>query len=85
MLIHFAHKRNLPPLAVHLNGSPVEQVMSMKFLGGINNKLTWSDHIRYMSSKTAKSIGLLRRLSKVPPCQGVLLFYHSYIRSYLLQ
>ena len=40
------------PLAVHLNGSLLEQVQSMKFLGVIiNDTLSWSDYIKYVSFK----------------------------------
>ena len=82
MLIHSSssRKRNLPPLDLHLLGSRIEQVSSFKFLGVIiNNTLTWSDHINYISQKVSRSICLLRRLSWFLPHSLLVLFLKSYI------
>ena len=82
MLIHSSasRKRNLPPLDLHLLGSQIEQVFSFKFLGIIiNNTLTWSDHVKYISQKVSRSISLLRRLSWFLPRSLLVLFLKSYI------
>ena len=42
----------------------IEQVDHIKFLGVIiNSKLTWHDHMKLVSSKVSKSIGLLSKIS----------------------
>ena len=47
-----------------LNGEPVEFVDSIKYLGvTITSDLSWTDHIRYITSKARRLVGLLFRLS----------------------
>jgi hypothetical protein len=80
MLIHSSRKRDFPPLNLYLLGSQVEQVSSFNFLGVIiNDTLTWSDHISFISKKVARSICLLRRLSWFLPQSLLVLFLKSYI------
>ena len=41
----------------------IEQVGHTKFIGAIiNSKLTWHDHVKLVSSKVHKSIGLLSKI-----------------------
>ena len=66
MLIHSSRKRDLPPLNLYLLGSQIDQVSSFKFLGVIiNDTLTWSDHIDYISWKVSRSICLLPHVGHV--------------------
>ena len=47
----------LPPLAVHLLSTPVEQVHTTKFLGVcINDTLTWREHVRLVSSTMSRNL-----------------------------
>ena len=69
-------KRN--PLVLHytINGSQIKRVSSIKYLGVIiNSKITWSDHVTYISQKanTAK---------RCPPSVKIKC-YESYVRPIL--
>ena len=80
MLIHSFCKKSLRQLHLELNGFPIKQVRVFKFLGVmINDTLTWSDHINYISSKVSRNINLLRRLSWFLPWPLLVLFLKSYI------
>ena len=80
MLLHSSRRKNLPLLVVNLNESPVEQVCATKFLGVfLIDTLTWSDHIRHVSSKVGRNICLLRKLSWFLPQSALKLFYQSYL------
>ena len=58
--------RSLPPPALLLNGSLLQQVLSYKYLGiTITSDLSWHPHITTICNKTRKLIGLLyRRFSR---------------------
>ena len=57
--------RNMKPLSLslRLNGVDIPQVSVHKHLGVLFNQfLSWSDHVRYVSTGACRKIGLLRRL-----------------------
>ena len=50
---------------LQINGQTLERVHKTKFLGMIiDEKLTFKDHISYVSSKVAKGIGIIKKSSK---------------------
>lgn len=56
---------NDPQLHLSLDGKQTEQVGKTKLLGIVLDiKLTWSEHIDYITNKMGKSIALTRKCSK---------------------
>ena len=53
----------------HFGSSTIQEVTSIKYLGvQIDHKLTWNDHIQYITHKAAQINGFLyRNLSQCPP------------------
>ena len=63
--------RNAPSFIhnYYIATSPIKEVTSVKYLGVQNdNKLTWNDHIHYITHKAAQVNGFLyRNLKQYPP------------------
>jgi hypothetical protein len=50
-----------------LHGHKLESVTSAKYLGlAFTNKLQWDQHINYITTKSNKTLGFLRRILKSP-------------------
>ena len=61
-----------------IRGHKIEKVDSTKFIGVIlDSKLTWENHIQYIKTKIAKSIGILCKARKVLSQNTLLLLYYS--------
>ena len=62
MIISRHHGRSVPNCTLALNGQPMERVHQYKYLGVVlTDDLTWSAHIREITNKARKVIGLLYR------------------------
>ena len=71
-----------PP--IFFNNKPVQQISSQKHLGLIlDTSLTFDDHIRAVTSKVSKSIGLLRKLNNHLPRSSLITIYKSFVRPHL--
>ena len=56
-------KYNSSAAKLLINGNVINQIKYAKFLGiYIDEHLNWKEHIKQVSSKVAKNIGVLRRL-----------------------
>ena len=74
---------NIESLNVLNDNIVIDQVHNTKFLGVIiHSNLTWHDHIKAISSKVNKSIGILLRIRKNFPNDVLLTLYHTLIESY---
>ena len=61
----------------------IEQVEHTKFLGVIiNDKLTWQDHIKLVSSKVSKSIGNLSKIRYNLSSEILLMLYRTLVQPY---
>ena len=61
-IMHVTHKRNTLLMIYNMNGRQIEDTASHAYLGiGIDNKLSWAEHISNTVSKVNKVLGLLRR------------------------
>ena len=61
-IMHVTHKRNPLLMTYEMNGRPTEVKASHTYLGiGINNKLSWAEHISNTASKANMVLGLLCR------------------------
>jgi exonuclease III len=71
-------------ITLKIDGVPITQVESTKFLGVyVDQHLTWKDHINYISSKIAKSIGIISRISYLLPKNIRLNLYYCLVYPYL--
>ena len=71
-----------PPLCFKNN--KVSQASSQKHLGlKLDNRLTFDEHLRNVSNKTSKTIGLLRKLQNILPRPALLTIYKCFIRPHL--
>ena len=50
---------------------------------GLDENLSWKDHIKYIENKVAKNIGLLYRAKLFLDKNSLLTLYYSYIHTYL--
>ena len=56
-----SRKRNPPTFQYHINNNNLEWVETFKYLGVINNKLTWDDHTLQAAPELQRILNLLRR------------------------
>ena len=67
-----------------INQTRIQEVKETKFLGVIiDNKLKWSAHIKYISKKIAKGIGIILKSRKVFSNETLLSLYHTFVYPYL--
>ena len=60
-------KCNIDAISINMCNSEIKHVSSLKFLGVIvDNKLNWSNHIKFICNKLSKNIGVLYRLKSLP-------------------
>jgi Reverse transcriptase (RNA-dependent DNA polymerase) len=81
-----SHRKPSPPLNINLliDGNIIPQVTHTKFLGVIiDQHLNWSEHIKIVSMKIAKNVGVLNRLAFYVPKKVLLNLYYSLIYPYL--
>ena len=72
------------PINIKIDGSQITPVASVKFLGVyIDQYLNWNDHIQYISSKIAKTIGIINKIKYLLNSDTRRLLYNSLILPYL--
>jgi len=79
--------RNRNDLVTHISidGNIIKQVVSTKFLGiHIDQYLTWEDHIKVISNKISKNIGIIRKIGHLFPTKVLTSLYYRLINPYLL-
>ena len=65
---------------IKIRGEIINQVENIKFLGIIlDERLSWKEHVRYISTKLAKSIGVLGKAKKYICKKLLLSLYYSFI------
>ena len=75
-------KPNHPELI--FNNIPVNQTSYQKHLGMfLDNKLNFGEHLKYITNKVNKSIGLLRKLQMSLPRRSLVTICKSFIRPHL--
>ena len=67
-----------------MGGFTIERTSTpVKYLGLVaDDALTWSQHIDYISTKIARSVGILKRTRSFLPKQSLLTLYHPMIEPY---
>jgi len=72
-------------LTLLIDGNNIEQVTYTKFLGlYIDEHLTWNTHIKITTSKLAKNIGIIRKISYLLPTKVLTNLYYTLVYPYLL-
>ena len=67
-----------------IEGESITQVSETKFLGiMVDAKLSWSNHINYISKKISKGIGILNKARKYLPKSCLTTLYYSFVYPYL--
>ena len=75
-------KATHPPLLFNIKN--VSQVNCQTHIGVILDvKLTFEEHLKNVTNKTNKTIGLLRKFSNLLPRQALVTIYKTFIRSHL--
>ena len=69
---------------VKLNGTPIERSTCERFLGVlVDEKLSWSDHIKMLASKISRNSGIIYKLKGIVPESVLKTLYNSFIQSNL--
>ena len=77
-------KTTHPPIKISIEGVNLEEVKSTKFLGVIlDTGLTWKPHISSISSRVAKSIGIICLAKKTLNQKTCIQLYYSFVFPYL--
>ena len=72
-------------LQIEINGEIITRCQKTKFLGVIiDEKVTWREHINYISGKVSKGIGIIIKARKVLHKQSLANLYYSFIYPYLI-
>ena len=71
-------------LNILINDTPINRVSSTKFLGvQLDESLTWTTHISYISGKIAKSLGILKKVKHSLNRHTLTMLYYTLIYPYL--
>ena len=72
-------------LAIRVQGHTVKHVYKAKHLGMvIDNKLTWKDHIDYVSLKIKRNLGIMKRVRNDIPKESLISLYRTMVKPYLI-
>ena len=85
MVFHYRQSKlrdgDIPKLKI--NESEIERVQEFNFLGlTINEHMTWCSHIRKISNKISRVVGIMNRLKYFLPHSALKLMYNSLINSH---
>ena len=84
-MIFFKHPKIIPKLNIWANGNQIDEVQEFNFLGiTIDQNITWTPHIRKISIKISRVIGVLRKLKHIFPQHIFRLIYNSLIHPHLI-
>jgi hypothetical protein len=78
-------KRNCNDIKIIIENQEIEIVEKTKFLGIILDKsLSWKQHIAYISTKIAKSVGIISKARKLLNPDILKQLYYSFLYPYLI-
>ena len=79
-MMFLKHPKIIPELNILTYGNPIDEVLEFKFLGiTIEQYVNWTPHIRKISIKISRVIGVLRKLKRIFPQHILRLIYNSII------
>lgn len=69
---------------VYIAGTLIQRKSEAKFLGVIvDDKLTWSQHIRSIKSKMSRHVGIMFKIKRFLPVQARMQIFHSFVQSHI--
>ena len=72
------------PYALFVDNSHIRRVKQVKNLGLIiDEHLSWSQHIDYISVKLKRNVGILKRMSKTLPTESLIMLYKTLIEPHI--
>ena len=87
ILFHKARDRDNLPLklpVLTINGVPIKQVNSTKFLGvQIDENINWAQHITLTENKISKQLGILHKAKHFLNRESMTSLYYSFVHTYL--
>ena len=84
-MIFFKHPKVTPKLNISVNDNQIDQVDEFNFLGIIiDQSVTWVSHIRKISLKISRVIGILRKLKRTFPQYILRTIYNSLVHPHLI-
>ena len=70
---------------INIDGKITNETSKTKFLGVIiANKLSWKDHILYISGKLARGTGVILKARKYLMKETLISLYHSFVYPYMI-
>ena len=80
----FSNSLDRLPINVILDGTNIEVVSTMKFLGlTVDNKLSWKPHIDSVCRTLSQNIGVINKVKSYFPKPTLLMLYSTLISPYL--
>ncbi|KAJ8019368.1 hypothetical protein HOLleu_42077 [Holothuria leucospilota] len=80
----FNKGRNNYNFNISMNNKPLLNVHCTKFLGVyIDDKLSWKDHVQYVSVQISRGVGILSKLKFTLPQRALRLIYLSLVLPHL--
>ena len=74
-----------PNRCINIDGETINETAKTKFLGVIiDNKLSWKDHILYISGKLARGTGVLLKVRRYLMKETLISLYYSFVYPYLI-
>ena len=67
---------------LQINNYNIERILSIKFLGVLDENLSWKDHIKYAENKIYKNTGILHKARDYLSKESLLSLYYAYIDTY---
>ena len=68
---------------IYIDGTEIDTVNHTQILGVvINNKINWSDHIKYTCNKISKSIGIIQKVKNKLNKKTLVNLYYTFICPY---
>lgn len=84
MILNNGKETDLANACVVMDGTEIERVREMKYLGFIvNDRMKMKSHVDYISKKVAKKIGFIARINRKLPIQQRILLYKSIVAPHL--
>ena len=83
MLFHMPQKKIIVP-KIKINGTIIDFVDNFNFLGiNLNKHLNWNPHVKIVSNKLVKTVGVLNILKKTLPLNILRIIYNALILPHL--
>ena len=84
-MLFYKHPKVVPKLNILVNGNPIDQVEDFNYLGiTLDQHITWTPHIKKISIKISRVIGILRKLKRTFPQYILRTIYNSLIHPHLI-